>query len=293
MDKYFVCLANSYKHGGRCIAGIEMQVTSAGYNVVRENGRPKWIRPICRYTDTGAIPNEIALNLQLFSIVRMTNVVPCPAGAQSENAFFDELQPIGVSFEESKIQDCLVDNSKTTLFFNHGKAVVPDVYNRLGDHSILLIKASEAEIYGDTTYTDYPRYRVRFCYHSHEYDLPITDPWYIHDIRDGKKTPGQKGDIFITCSLGVEHEGWHPKLAACVIEPVETTKTPVKVEGKAYSVEEVRKTHSQAYAKWTPEADAELARLFDMNWSIKQLMEHFGRNDGAIRSRLRKIGKME
>lgn len=40
MDKYFICLANSYKHGGRCIAGIEVQVTSGGYNVVKENGRP-------------------------------------------------------------------------------------------------------------------------------------------------------------------------------------------------------------------------------------------------------------
>ena len=289
MDKFFICLANSYKHGGRCIAGIEVQSTSGGYNIVKENGRPKWIRPICRHTNAGAISNDIALNLQLFAIIRMTNVVPCPAGAQNENAFFDELQPIGV-FDESKIEECLVDNSRTTLFFNHGKAVVPDVYNRLGDHSILLIKASDSEVYADTSYTDYPRYRVRFYYHSHQYDLPITDPWYIHDIRNGKKTPGQKGDIFITCSLGVEHEGWHPKLAACVIEPVETTKKPAKVEGKAYSVEEVRKTHSQAYAKWTPEADAELGRLFDMNWSIKQLMEHFGRNDGAIRSRLRRLG---
>lgn len=293
MDKYFVCLANSYKHGGRCIAGIEVQVTSSGYNVVKENGHPKWIRPICRYTDAGAIPNEIALNLQLLAIVRMTNVVPCPAGAQSENAFFDELQLIGTSFDESKIQEYFVDNSRTTLFFNHGKAVVPDAYNGLGDHSILLIKASDAESYGDTTYTDYPRYRVRFCYHSHQYDLPITDPWYMHDIRDDKKAPGQKGDIFITCSLGVEHEGWHPKLAACVIEPIEASATPTKGEGKAYSVAEVRKTHSQAYAKWTPEVDAELARLFEMNWSVKQLMEHFGRNDGAIRSRLKKIWTME
>ena len=293
MNKYFVCLANSYKHGGRCIAGIEVQVTSGGYSVIKENGRPKWIRPICRYTDAGAIPNEIAINLQLFAIVKMTNVVPCPAGAQSENAFFDELQPIGTTFEGSKTEEYLVDNNRTMLFYNHGKAVVPDVYNRLGDHSILLIKANDADIYGDTTYSDYPRYRVRFCYHSHQYDLPITDPWYIHDIRDGKKTPGQKGDIFITCSLGVEHEGWHPKLAACVIEPVEASKMSAKVEEKAYNLKEVRKTHSQAYAKWTPEADAELAKLVDMNWSIKQLMAYFGRNDGAIRARLKKIGKME
>ena len=26
MDKYFICLANSYKRGGRCIAGVEVLV---------------------------------------------------------------------------------------------------------------------------------------------------------------------------------------------------------------------------------------------------------------------------
>ena len=90
--------------------------------------------------------------------------------------------PLEFFFEESKIQNYLVDNSRTTLFFNYGRAVVPDVYNRLGDHSILLIKANDAEIYGDTTYTDYPRFRVNFHYHSHQYDLPITDPWYIQMV---------------------------------------------------------------------------------------------------------------
>lgn len=60
---------------------------------------------------------------------------------------------------------------------------------------------------------------------------------------------------------------------------------------KAYSVEEKRRTHAQAYAKWTPEVDAELAKLYDQGMDIHQLTEHFGRNEGAIRSRLKKIGK--
>jgi len=292
MDKYFVCLANSYKHGGRCIAGIEVQPCGHRYSIIRENGHPKWIRPICRHTDAGAIPNEIAIKIHLLEIIKMTDVVPCPPGAQSENTYFGELLPTGKLFDSSKIEEVLVDNSKPTLFYNHGKAVVPDVYERLGDHSILLIKANDTEIYGDTTYADYPRYRVRFIYHSHQYDLPITDPWFIHDIRDGKKEPGNKGNLFITCSLGVEHEGWHPKLAACIIESVGSRTIVPDIDGKAYSVEEVRKTYSQAYAKWTPEADAELGKLYDLHWTIAQLMEHFGRNDGSIRSRLKKIGKI-
>lgn len=291
MDKYFVCLANSYKHGNRCIAGVEVQFTSNGFNVIKENGRPKWIRPICRNTDAGAIPNEIALKIDLLAIIKMTNVVLFPTGAQSENAYFDELQTTGFSFEPSMIEECFVDNSRPMLFYNHGKAVTPDVYERLGDYSILLIKASDAEVYGDKTHTDYSRYRVCFTYRSHPYDLPITDPWYIQDIRDGRKSVGRKGDIYITCSLGVLHEGWHNKLAACIFEPSKSITDKPQPEIKTYSVEEVRKSYSQAYAKWTPEADAELGRLYEQHWSIPELMKHFGRNEGAIRSRLKKIGK--
>ncbi len=61
----------------------------------------------------------------------------------------------------------------------------------------------------------------------------------------------------------------------------------------AHSVEDIRKTHSKAYAKWTPDAESELGLLYEQGWSIEQLMEHFGRNEGGIRSRLMKIGKIE
>ena len=288
MDELFVCLANSYKHGGRCIAGIEVAETSEGYRVITDHGRPKWIRPVCRHTDAGAIPNEIAARLDLLAIVRMTNVEACPQGAQSENAYFDELIPVGASFDARNIEEHLSDNSRQELFYNYGKAVVPDVYNRLGDHSILLIEATDAEIYGDTTYTEYPRYRVRFLYCGHQYDLPITDPWYIQDLKCGKRSIGKHGTLYITCSLGVEHEGWHNKLAACIIEPT----SPADAQPKAYSVDEVRKIYPQAYAKWTPEDDDELGRLYDQGWTVSQLMDHFQRNEGSIQARLKKIGKI-
>lgn len=42
-----LCLANSYKHGGRCIAGIEVTLDNKGYSIVRDvNGVPKWVRPV-------------------------------------------------------------------------------------------------------------------------------------------------------------------------------------------------------------------------------------------------------
>ena len=60
-------------------------------------------------------------------------------------------------------------------------------------------------------------------------------------------------------------------------------------EAKSYSVEEIRQEYPSAYEKWTHEDDDELKRLHDTGLSVSELAERFGRNLGAIRSRLRKL----
>ena len=78
MEKYFVCLANSYKHGGRCIAGVEVEWIHEHWRIVRnEYGCPKWIRPLSRQTGTGEIPKELALNFMTLEIVKLEGVLDC------------------------------------------------------------------------------------------------------------------------------------------------------------------------------------------------------------------------
>jgi ATP-dependent DNA helicase RecQ len=60
--------------------------------------------------------------------------------------------------------------------------------------------------------------------------------------------------------------------------------------GKTYSVEEMRATHRNAYAPWTEEDDARLEQEARAGGTIRDLAQRFGRNEGAIRSRLRKLG---
>ena len=62
---------------------------------------------------------------------------------------------------------------------------------------------------------------------------------------------------------------------------------------KAYTVEEKRQEHSNAYLPWEKEADEYLIRLYDEGKTIKELAEIFKRNNGGIRSRLKKLGKIE
>jgi F-box protein, helicase, 18 len=63
-----------------------------------------------------------------------------------------------------------------------------------------------------------------------------------------------------------------------------------KKEVKAYSVGEKRLAHKNAYERWTPESDAELKLMYNKGTRIKLIAEHFGRNEGAIMSRLKKMG---
>ena len=61
-------------------------------------------------------------------------------------------------------------------------------------------------------------------------------------------------------------------------------------KGKTFSVELLRKKNGEALKLWTPELDEELTQMFNNNTSDSDMIKHFQRNAGVIRSRLRKLG---
>lgn len=222
-------MANSYKHGGRCIAGIELEWKEQRWRIVRdERGMPKWVRPVCRFTDTGEIPNEAAEDLKVLDVVWLKETEPHIDGAQTENVFYNSMTAIGKHYDPSpELLERFADDSHCHLFYNYAKSVPHEAYCSECDHSILLLRVSDAEVYADTTTADYTRYRMRFNYCDHSYDIPITDPVYLKQLSWGRKAVGLKGTIYITCSLGMLYEGYHHKLVACVFETGQTaTVTP-------------------------------------------------------------------
>lgn len=72
-----------------------------------------------------------------------------------------------------------------------------------------------------------------------------------------------------------------------------TTTTKEESKKKAYTLEEKRQEHGNAYLPWEKEADEYLIRLYDEGKSIKELAEIFERNNGGIRARLKKLGKVQ
>jgi hypothetical protein len=306
MDKLFICLANSYKRGGRCLAGVEVCFSASGHwGIVRDEfGSPRWVRPVSRFQH-GEIPNDEAVGISLMTIIRAVDVVPCPTGAHAENVFYSRLENtyLKVCFS-APVLTCLYDRQHVDIFYNKGKAIHPSDYSK-GNYSLMFICPKNALAYVDTG-REKPQFRMEFEYHDTHYDFPITDPEFLDFLRDDPEQLGDFPNIFLTLSLGLEHEGWHHKLVAGVLgytrratlvamlpdesTPLKESTEPAYTDEPSY-MERQKQLCANAYAKWTKEDDALLWDLYSQGFSVTRLMERFGRNRGAIRSRLKKLAE--
>ena len=291
MDRYFICLANSYKHGGRCIAGIEVVPNPDGpLTIVRhDDGRPRWIRPVSM-AESGEIPNQLALGVKLLSLVKLTEVVPCPDKAHTEDVHCSRMEccPDELKVDEALLNQ-LVDPVHQAVFYFRGKSIPATIINKL-DYSLMLIRPEKAGAYIDEE-REKSKYRMKFTYYGSNYDFPITDPVFIETL---KKNPERYTDlkgVYLTLSLGLEFEGFHYKLVAAVL-PInkETNFAEASSLDKPISyMDQQKQLHPNAYAKWSQEDDALLLEMHLRGASIKEMMTRFERNEGAIRSRLKKL----
>lgn len=288
MDKYFICLANSYKRGGRCIAGVEIvSDNSGGWKPVRnDDGRPRWIRPIAK-TTYGEIPNFVAEGIELLSVVKLKDVVPCPEQAHVENVYYSRMEQCDYNISlEPSILNQLIDNKHQSIFHNRGRAVSAEMLMGI-NYSLMLIHPDKASAYRDEN-REKSKNRMKFTYYCVEYDFPITDPSFLEEFKREPERYDNIPDVYLALSLGLEFEGWHHKLVAGVIISTDSTKT-YDTEAISY-MDQQKQLHHNAYAKWTNEDDEQLCTLVEEGVSIQELCRIFGRNEGAIRSRISKFG---
>ncbi|KAA6336573.1 hypothetical protein EZS27_015275 [termite gut metagenome] len=218
MKKYFICLANSYKYGGRCLAGIEITIDNNKYSVVRnEDGTPKWIRPVSA-SEHKELSTTETQNINILDIIEVEEMGVCPEFAHSENIHYSSIKRSSKITKSTGAIDNLCNEVRSNIFFNKGKAVPTNVFQN-GTYSLLLIKPESPAIYCDSN----DKYRGKFTYNNNEYDLPITDPLYIDILKyDDSSVPlcgkQETGDLYFTISLGEELEGWHYKLIAGIVD---------------------------------------------------------------------------
>ncbi len=211
MKVTFVCLANSNKEKGRCIAGIEIQ--DGKPRLV--DGKPKWIRPVCN-TLHGEIPSHLVWYVKLLDIIEINVTAQVPEGFQSENNRFDtdSIQVIG-SYPASSLP-ALSFSTNDLIFGNNGRAVSDEEIISPA-HSLMLVKITAFKIFRNTySGNRNSQVRMRFTYRDSEYDFPVTDPVFVDRYRLDKDILANKDSIYITVSLGILFEGLHYKLVAAV-----------------------------------------------------------------------------
>ncbi|MBP5323552.1 MAG: helix-turn-helix domain-containing protein [Bacteroidaceae bacterium] len=278
MDKLFICLGNSYKHGNRCLAGIEVEFDYNKYVVKRDpDGKPIWFRPINRNAEAGAIPNTEALDFEVFDIVKACHIQPCPEGAQRENYYYNSLVKVSHMAKTIQNLDKLIDSTHSTLFGNRGAAVPPDKYNAL-DYSLILIKCSDIKFYEKdrSEWNKEPQPRGKLKYNSVKYDLPVTDPLFRQVIQNDLTKANSYDNYYLTLSLGVEHEEWHSKLIAGVIPVVGASPTMVCLP------------QQNIYYKRPPKEDSATVtfNLFQKGMSIDQIAAKRGFSPDTISTHL-------
>ena len=208
-------MGNSYKNGGRCLAGIEVKKTSNGYSVVKDNaGSPKWIRPVMA-NDHHGIPESMVKAFGMLDVLEVNISNEVPVGAHSENVHFCNINKVG-RYNGSLLSLC--DEGHSLIFGNRGKAVSEEVFST-GGYSLMFVKPTDLFI--ESLQNDYghEKYRIRFTYMGNRYDFPLTDPEYISLLQRGQSECGnRKDELYLTLSLGVNFNDWHYKLVAGVVE---------------------------------------------------------------------------
>lgn len=212
-----VCLANSRKHGGRCVAG----------KVLDQPGRPYWVRPISERRDGSLSLSQICL--QDGSYPGLLDILEVPVKCytftdfQVENVITDDRYPWLKKGRYAGDLTALVDDTPQLWQNNchdckgtNDRIPISEAGNL--SSSLLLIKPSVMYIRVVNGF-EKKAVRARFCYKSVWYDLKVTDPrvearYLDHPLGSEKVMTRSLG---LCISLGVAFEGYIYKLVAGVI----------------------------------------------------------------------------
>lgn len=219
--KRIICLANSRKLTGRCIAGKE----------VLTNGLGNWIRPVSA-RPTGEVSEEErwyedGRDPRVYDIIDIPILKARPHLYQSENHLIDAdeywKKTDTISWENLKD---MVD-PPAHLWVN-GDSSSNGINDRVSikvaaqlDYSLILIEPQNLTIHVQLEGIGFPnprrRVRADFTHHGAHYRLAVTDPIAERAFlpRDNGVYPLQ--DVYLCVSLGEEYQGSCYKLVATIL----------------------------------------------------------------------------
>ena len=204
--KRIVCLANSRKRGGRCIAGKE---------ILADGGVGGWVRPVSSRPDEEVSERERKCQdgkePGLLDVIDVPVQSPCPRDYQQENWRIDTRRRWAKArgFDRSAVDQLL--DPVSPLWVN-GHSTRDGVNDRIPleiarriSGSLRLIKVASLQLvvsqpglrHGDET----KRLRGEFLYDGEEYRLSVTDPAYEQSHKQKPNGSYSVSEACLTISL--------------------------------------------------------------------------------------------
>lgn len=214
----FVCLANSLKHNGRCIAGITMT--------------GKWIRPVSSDRDGTLFPQQYTLNdgsePSILDVIRL-EAAPSQEPHQPENWRISgaQWQRLGhLSRQQGRLWLHQTASPGPHIL---GSLLSSVSYDYLVEHpmqsSLCVVEPGGILWHITTNYRGNRQIRAIFRLAGAEYNLPISDPIWKDNLRNLGFGSYQNYEVgippdrptFLTVSLTEPFNGYCYKLIAAVI----------------------------------------------------------------------------
>ncbi len=223
-----VCLANSKKMSGRCVAGKE---------VVSKEKYGCWIRPISNRPTEEVSEDERQFengeDPKLLDIIEIPMLEARPHGHQVENHIIDSRYYWTKSGHVNWDQlQSAVDKIKGPLWINGYHSYngmndrIPDAQTTDLGGSLLLIEPKDLTISVGVEGADRPKRKVRanFTCNGVNYAIVVTDPVVEREFLVKDNGTYEVDKALICVSIGEPYGGYCYKLAAAIITPERTRK---------------------------------------------------------------------
>jgi hypothetical protein len=222
--KRVVCLANSRKRSGRCVAGKELTA---------DGDAGPWMRPVSDRPSEEVSEHERQYqdgsDPQILDIIEIPLKTPAPKMYQSENWLLDPdhyWERVGRA--QWKDLEALADepeelwiNTSSTYSGLRDRVSEAEAGKLDGSLFLLHVEDLKLRVFAPGAAFDNPKRRVQadFEHRGVRYQLWVTDP-VIERAYLAKPDGDYKiGECFLTVSLGEPHKGDCYKLVAAVITP--------------------------------------------------------------------------
>ncbi len=219
--KKIVCLANSRKLSGRCIAGVELA-----------EGQFQWIRPV-----SGRANQEVSeyerqyqdgSDPKLLDIIDVPLIRHQPEGCQQENWLLDPEQywkKVGTFdwdelYRFSETRGTLWQNGNCTYNGLNDQILLEQARQEVSSLKLVYVDELHLHIFapGKSFGNTKRRVQAQFCFNSSDYKLWVTDPYIEKTFLAMEDGTFHLGQCFLTISLGEPYKGYRYKLVATVLE---------------------------------------------------------------------------